>query len=114
MPSVKYKLSSAAARDIEEIYLYGYKRFDDMATPERSPGFAKARAQTDHYAAMVENRIAIICADSRIGRIDSRVNPEVRRSECERHVIFYDLLEDHILIVRILHGVTDYVQHLGG
>ncbi len=97
---MKYKLSSAAAKDIEEIYLYGYMQFGE--------------SQADLYAAMLENRIAIICANPRIGRIDSRVRPAVRRFECERHVIFYDALEDHILIVRILHGATDYVVHLGG
>ena len=97
---MQYKLSNAAARDLEEIYLYGYMQFGE--------------AQADYYAAMLENRIAIICANPGIGRIDSRVNPAIRRFECDRHVIFYDLLEDHILIVRILHGATDYVQHLGG
>lgn len=97
---MQYKLSSAAAQDIEEIYLYGYMRFGE--------------AQADIYAAMPEDRIAIICANPRIGRLDSRVNPAVRRFECGRHVVFYDLLEDHILIVRILHGATDYVAHMGG
>lgn len=97
---MKYKLSSAAARDLEEIYLYGYMKFGE--------------AQADLYAATLEDRIALLCANPRIGRIDARVNPAVRRFECERHVIFYDLLEDHILIVRILHGATDYVWHLGG
>lgn len=95
---MNYKLSNAAAQDIEEIYLYGYIQFGE--------------AQADIYASMLENRIALICANPKIGRVDSRVNPAIRRFECERHVIFYDLLVDHILIVRILHGATDYVQHL--
>ena len=94
---MKYKISSAATRDIEEIYLYGFIQFGE--------------AQADHYAETLENRIAIICAHPRLGRIDSRVNPAIRRFECERHVIFYDLFEDHILIVRILDGATDFVAH---
>ena len=97
---MKYKLSGAAARDIEEIYLYGYIAFGE--------------SQADLYAAMLEERFDIICANPKIGRLDSRVNPAIRRFECERHVIFYDLLEDHILIVRILHGATDYVRHFMG
>lgn len=97
---MEYKLSRAAALDINEIYLYGHIQFGE--------------AQADLYATMLENRITIICANPEIGRIDSRVNPAIRRFECERHVIFYDVLEDHILIVRILHGATDYVRHLGG
>lgn len=97
---MKNKLSNAAARDIEDIYLYGFIEFGE--------------SQADQYTAMLESRIAILCANPQIGRIDSRVNPAIQRFECERHVIFYDLLAEHILIVRILHGATDYVQHLGG
>jgi toxin ParE1/3/4 len=96
---VNYKLSSAAARDIEEIYLYGYVQFGE--------------AQADLYAVTLENRIAMICANPKLGRTDARVTPAIRRFECQRHVIFYDLLDEHILIVRILHGATDYVVHLG-
>ncbi len=68
--------------------------------------------QADLYAALLENGIAIICDNPKIGRVDASVRPAIRRFECERHVIFYDLMKDHILIVRILHGATDYVQHL--
>lgn len=95
-----YTLSAAAEIDIEEIYLYGFIQFGE--------------AQADQYAAMLENRITILCANPKLGRIDARVNPAIRRFECDRHVIFYDLLEDHILIVRILHGAADYVAHLAG
>lgn len=95
---MEYKLSNAAARDLEEIYLYGFIHFGEI--------------QADLYAAMLEDRIAILCANPKIGRIDRRVTPAIGRFECERHVIFYDALEDHILIVRILHGAMDYVRHL--
>ncbi|MFZ5835229.1 MAG: type II toxin-antitoxin system RelE/ParE family toxin [Pseudomonadota bacterium] len=95
-----YSLSAAAEIDIEEIYLYGLIQFGE--------------AQADHYAAMLEDKIAILCANPKLGRIDARVNPAIRRFECERHVIFYDVLEDHILIVRILHSAADYVAHLAG
>jgi len=93
-----YILSGAAARDLEEIYMYGFIRFGE--------------ARADLYTASLEDSIAILCANPELGRLDARVNPAIRRFECELHVIFYDLLEDHMLIVRILHGAADFVAHL--
>jgi toxin ParE1/3/4 len=95
---MEFQLSKAASQDLEDIYLYGYIHFGEK--------------QADLYAGLLEDRIDIICKNPKIGRIDSRINPAIRRFECESHVIFYDVKEDHIVIVRILHGATDYVQHM--
>ncbi|PCJ44759.1 MAG: plasmid stabilization protein [Alphaproteobacteria bacterium] len=95
---MKCKLSKGAAQDLEDIYLYGFIHFGE--------------AQADTYAETLEKRIEIICANPEIGRMDTRVNPAVRRFESENHVIFYDIDDKHIFIVRILHGATDYVQYL--
>lgn len=99
---MQYKLSKAASQDLENIYLYGFIHF----------GEKQADAYAYAYAETLESRINIICSNLEIGRIDTRVNPAVRRFESEIHVIFYDIYDDHILIVRVLHGATDYVQYL--
>ncbi|MGN7503637.1 MAG: type II toxin-antitoxin system RelE/ParE family toxin [Alphaproteobacteria bacterium] len=36
----------------------------------------------------------------------------MRRLDFESHVIFYDVTETDIVIVRILHGSMDFVKHL--
>lgn len=95
---MKYQLSRAVAQDLEDIYLYGFIHFGEV--------------QADNYAETLENQIGIICSNPEIGRMDTRVNPAVRRFESESHVIFYDIDDNHIVIVRILHGATDYVQYL--
>lgn len=95
---MKYILSTAASRDLEEIYLYGYIHFGEN--------------QADEYAQIIENKINIICDNPKIGRLDKRINPAISRFECESHIIFYDILDASILIVRILHGATDYIQSL--
>ncbi len=95
---MKYILSTAASKDLEEIYIYGYIHFGEK--------------QADDYAQTIENKITIICENPKIGRLDKRANPAIRRFECESHVIFYDVHEDFISIIRILHGATDYVQYL--
>lgn len=95
---MKYILSKAASKDLEEIYVYGYIQFGEQ--------------QADSYARSIEDKIEIICNNPKIGRLDERINPAIRRFECDRHVIFYDLVKDSILVVRILHGSTDYVRYL--
>ncbi len=95
---MKHVLSKLAARDLEDIYLYGDIHF--------------GRRQADTYAAKLTSCIETICAHPEIGRIDKRSNPAVRRIECGSHVIFYDVYSDHIVIVRVLHNAADYVQWL--
>jgi toxin ParE1/3/4 len=95
---MRYQLSKAAAQDLEDIYLYGFMQFGE--------------AQADRYAAMLEERIQLLCDNPLLGRIDAAINPAIRRFECESHVIFYDLTATHLFLVRILHGATDYLRHL--
>ncbi len=92
------KISEKAAQDIETIYLYGFIHFGE--------------AQADEYAAIFKDRIDILSQYPEIGRLDSRINPAVRRFDIESHVVFYDVFQDHILIVRILHKATNFIQHL--
>lgn len=95
---MRYQLFRAAAQDLEDIYLYGYLQFGE--------------AQAERYAAMLESRIELLCANPLLGRAETAASPAVRRFESESHVIFYDLTATKLLIVRILHSATDYLRHL--
>ena len=93
------KFSQQASRDIDEIYLYGLTNFGDD--------------QPDIYSEKVKNLVLeTLCRNPEIGRLDTRVNPAIRRLDFESHVIFYDVTETDIVIVRILHGSMDFVKHL--
>ena len=88
-----------ASRDIDEIYLYGLINFGED--------------QADLYSEKMKNLILeTLCRNPEIGRLDTRVNPAIRRFDFESHVIFYDVTEAEIVIVRILHGSMDFVKHL--
>lgn len=88
-----------ASRDIDEIYLYGFINFGED--------------QADLYIQKMKKLILeTLCRNPEIGRLDTRVNPAVRRFDFESHVIFYDLTETEIVIVRILHASMDFVKHL--
>ncbi len=93
------KFSQQASRDIDEIYLYGLINFGED--------------QADIYSEKVKNLVLeTLCRNPEIGRLDTRVNPAIRRLDFESHVIFYDVTETEIVIVRILHASMDFVKHL--
>ena len=95
---MKLKISKAASQDIENIYLYGFLTFGET--------------QADVYIAALNDRFELLCSNPEIGRLDTRVNPAVRRFDFESHVIFYDAEDKHILVVRVLHKSMDFVKHL--
>ncbi len=92
------KFSKQASQDIEEIYLYGFISFGEE--------------QADLYAFKMQKFLEMMRSNPKIGRLDTRVNPAIRRFDFENHVIFYDENDTAITIVRILHGSMDFVKHL--
>lgn len=95
---MKCKISKAASQDMENIYLYGFLSFGE--------------AQADAYVASLSARFDLLCSNPKIGRLDARVNPAVRRFDFESHVIFYDAEDGYILVVRVLHKSMDFVKQL--
>ncbi|MDH5723014.1 MAG: type II toxin-antitoxin system RelE/ParE family toxin [Alphaproteobacteria bacterium] len=93
------QFSQKASRDIDEIYLYGLINFGEDQADFYSEKMKKLMLETLRH-------------NPEIGRLDTRVNPAVRRFEFESHVIFYDVTETEIIIVRILYGGMDFVKHL--
>lgn len=92
------KLSRQASLDVDEIYLYGLINFGED--------------QADLYLAKIQNCLKTLQTNSEIGRLDTRVNPAIRRFDFERHVIFYDINDTEIVVVRIIHCSMDFVRHL--
>lgn len=93
-----FKLSKQASQDVEDIYLYGFINFGEQ--------------QADQYSLKMLSCINLLCSNPEIGRLDTRTNPAIRRFDFESHVVFYDIEEDTIFIVRVLHKSVDFVQHL--
>lgn len=95
---MKIQYANAASKDLEDIFLHGLLNF--------------GAKQADEYAVAIKERLDVIAGNPEIGRLDTRVNPAVRRFEIRSHVVFYDIAEDTILIVRILHKASDFVIQL--
>lgn len=92
------ELSAKAAADIDDILDYTYARF----------GAAQAES---HYDSL-RRCFQMLRENPAIGRLRTAVQPPLRSHHHRKHIVFYDILEDHILIVRVLHERMDIERHL--
>ena len=88
---MRYEVSPEAANDLIEISVYGILNF----------GEARARK----YLAALENTFEVIADIPRLGT--EYGSDTFRRFAHGKHVIYYEIFEDRVLIVRVLHGGMD-------
>jgi toxin ParE1/3/4 len=85
----KVRISAEAERDTNEIAAYS------MAT--------WGWRQADLYLAKIEEGINLLANNPSIGRACESIRARLCRFETGRHVIFYLIRTDGILVVRMLH-----------
>ena len=83
----RFVISAGARRDIDEIATY----------TKRTWGLQ----QTDRYLSQLEDGFQLLTQSPSIGRACMEIDPELRRFEVGRHVVFFRLKRDGIRIVRI-------------
>jgi toxin ParE1/3/4 len=93
-----YRLSVAAAADIEDIFEYGILIF----------GLTQARS----YLQAMEKHFAILAENYAIGREAYDLTNGLRRFNYGSHIIFYLIVDNGILVVRVLHQSVDFQRHL--
>lgn len=93
----EFRLSARADADLGEIADYTIEAF----------GVDQAR----HYRDGLLSCFQSLAENSRIGRSAEELAPFLRRYEHRSHVVFYQSLEDGVLVVRILHGSMDMPRH---
>ena len=96
MPS--YRLTVAAARDLDAIGEYGIETF----------GLTQ---QALKYHVALESRFELLAQFPRIGTPTYDLKPGLYRFPYEAHMIFYTIMPDHILIVRVLYASADFKRH---
>lgn len=89
----KVILSKAADIDLEDIFDYTLEEF--------------GLDQAIFYVSGFDEVFGVISGNPEIGRERKEIREGLRSFSKERHVIFYRILNDHIRIVRILHGSRD-------
>lgn len=95
---MKIELSEAADGDLRAIYKYSYRRFGEE--------------QADRYYKNLWACFHRLAENPRLGRRRADIHPPVHSHQHDRHVIFYDVHDDRILIVRVLHERMDIDRHL--
>ena len=95
-----YSLSRKADHDLEQIYEHSVLRF----------GLIQART----YLEGLFDLFASLAARPKMGREANDLQPGLRRSEHEAHVVFYKVDDTDVLIVRVLHRSMDTQRHFGG
>ncbi len=90
-----YKISELASLDIDSIIDYTILNFGVDAMIE--------------YHSSLENCFETIAANPGIGLESNFIRNEYLRFNHRTHVIFYQIIESNILIVRVLHNSMDVV-----
>jgi toxin ParE1/3/4 len=93
-----YKLSVAAATDLEDIFEYGIFRF----------GLDQAK----RYVQAMEQHFLLLSDNVGLGREAGELSSGLKRFSYGSHVIFYLEISNGILVVRVLHQSMDFEQHL--
>jgi toxin ParE1/3/4 len=93
-----YRTTVRAEEDIIEIYACGFREFGEY--------------QAERYHAGLVMAFEFIATHPLADRERREFDPPVRLHFYGAHVIVYVTQEDHVLIVRVLHGRQDWERHL--
>lgn len=95
---IRLELSRAADADLVGMLEYGGETFGWEAAED--------------YLASFERVFALLCEHPRAGAVNDAVKPPIQSIAHRRHRIYYDLLDDRLVVRRILHMTMDVAQHL--
>jgi len=88
-----FVLSPAAYADLEDIDAYTLRTW--------------GAEQRDHYIRGLFACFEQIAAKPRLGRARSEIAPGVRSVLREQHVVFYEVVDAHCVVLRVLHQRRD-------
>ena len=94
----KYKLSGLSITDIKGIYRYTQTQF--------------GTDQEVHYHASFKGLFARIGDNPLIGQMRPEIDDQTRSFVHQSHIVYYEIHDNFVLILRILHGRQDPLRHL--
>ncbi len=92
-----YELSVQADNDIDKIFKYTLKMF----------GLNQAIKYVAEFTPIFNH----LLINPTIGKHRIEINDKLFSISKDKHIIFYEILENSILIIRILHGSRDLPKH---
>lgn len=94
------QVTRAAQADLEGLYDYTLAQW--------------GRPQADLYLDGLEKRVVQILSDQSLWRAMPEWHPEGFRTRYQRHVIFFVVETDRLVLGRVLHDRMDALRHLDG
>jgi toxin ParE1/3/4 len=94
----EHVLSRRAQADIEQIWNYTAARWDEE--------------QADRYVRILHEGIEAVARDPRRGRPCDNIRVGYRKYPVGSHVLFFQMLEGAVHVVRVLHQRMDFERHL--
>ncbi|WP_446471518.1 type II toxin-antitoxin system RelE/ParE family toxin [Xenorhabdus stockiae] len=98
MLSKTFSLKPKAVQDLEAIFNYSYQEF----------GLKKA----ERYIKDIDRVFHMLSGSPGIARSCNRIRPGLKAFPIASHIIFFRLVEDGILVIRVLHQSMDYSRHI--
>ncbi|MGH6949904.1 MAG: type II toxin-antitoxin system RelE/ParE family toxin [Vitreimonas sp.] len=92
------RIRPQAQRDLKEIWRYTRRRW--------------SREQADRYAAKIYAAIADLRKRPQLGKPADNVSPGLSRRTAERHVIYFRVRDETLVVARVLHDAMDPITHL--
>jgi len=93
-------ISKRAEKDLQEIWRWSCEQFGE--------------AQADRYLDELDGGIRACGSDPEDGKQRDDVRPGYRSKLVRKHVVFYTVSGDNVLIQRVLHGSMDPPRHIPG
>ena len=97
MSKTLYILSEIADKDLEDIFDYTFDEF----------GFDQAEKYLLEFEEIFQNLII----NPQIGKKRDEIKQGLYSFPKDNHIIFYRILDNHIRIVRVLHGSRDISKY---
>ena len=93
-----YRLSPSARRDFEAIWLYTKGKWD--------------AEQADRYIALITDKFSVIAGAPLLAPACDHIRLGYRRVRAKRHIIYFRIVGEDAVIMRILHDRMDEHRHL--
>lgn len=87
---------------------------DDIADAIRWSIEEWGAVRADRYRTRLLDRVYSLKTHPNLGTACDGVRQGYRRLTAQRHVVFYQVSDTEVIVVRVLHHSMDHVRHLGG
>jgi len=95
---IGFDLSSLARLDLRHIWVFSAEKW--------------GRRRADQYLREIQSAINAVARDHGLGSFTDHLDADYRKVVVGSHAVFYRVVSDKVLIIRVLHQAMDASVHL--